>query len=88
MSNTSVMPANSAANYTGHGTKTGGLQQHSLGGLYPYAVIAKGDCSRGLAALDWVATDLRTGNESRPHRSYKEAELTAWSLRLRNLMHS
>jgi hypothetical protein len=30
-----------AARYTGHGEKTGGLQTHSVGPLYPYIVYSQ-----------------------------------------------
>lgn len=74
------------AGYTGHGP-SGGIQEHSKGALFPYTVIARGNASRGTAALSWHAMDLRTGNEGKACRSYKEAELDAHSLRIRNMMH-
>lgn len=70
--------------YTGHGAKTGGLQRHSVGDMYPFTVIAKGVPGR----IKWHAMDLRTGNEGHPRPTYKEAELDVYSVRLRNLMHS
>lgn len=70
--------------YTGHGSNTGGLQRHSIGSLYPYTVIAKGDP----AHPDWCAMDLRTGKEGRLYRTYKEAEIDVGTLLVRNLMHS
>lgn len=75
------------AGYTGHGANTGGLQQHSLGDLYPYTIIAKGDCSRGKAALSWHALDCRSGSEGPARRSYREAELDVHSAKIRNCMH-
>ena len=70
--------------YTGHGSNTGGLQRHSIGALYPYTVIAKGLPN----SLVWHAMDLRTGNEGKGHRTYKEAEIDVATLLVRNLMHS
>lgn len=69
--------------YTGHGP-SGGIQQHSKGGMFPFTVIAKGDPNR---SLDWCAMDLRTGHEGTPRRTYKEAEIDVFSLKLRNMQH-
>lgn len=67
--------------YTGHGSF--GLQNHSKGPLFPYTIIREGK-----QAEKFLVMDLRTGNTSAPFRSYKEAEIEANSLLLRNLMHS
>lgn len=77
------MEAN-AMKYTGHGAKTGGLQGHSVGDLYPYTVI--GVSKSG--ALYWSVMDTRTGAEGFRRRSYQEAVLDIFGLRLRNLMNS
>lgn len=66
--------------YTGH-CKSGGLQQHSVGDLFPYTVIGTGDGR-------WCAFDTRTGNEGDKRLTYKEAEIDVHALRLRNMMHS
>jgi hypothetical protein len=69
--------------YTGHGAKTGGLQQHSIGDMFPYVVIREG------ARAQWhVAMDMRTGNTGHRRRSYLEAQQDIASLKIRNLMHS
>jgi hypothetical protein len=67
--------------YSGHGAKTGGLQGHSIGSNYPFMIAGTGDGQ-------WVVIDARTSNESRPVRTYNEAQQTITGLRLRNMMHS
>lgn len=42
-----------SAIYTGHGAKTGGLQQHSVGSTYPFIVVGV----ETLAGLRWEITD-------------------------------
>ena len=70
--------------YTGHGANTGGLQAHSTGPLMPFMIQSVGlPDSRQFQVLD-----SRTGNTGRMHRTYHEAEMEVFSLRLRNLMHS
>lgn len=72
--------------YTGHGANTGGLQRHSVGAEYPYTVM--GVASRLEAPTEWVVVDTRTGNRSTPSKTYREAEIKLYGLKLRNLMHS
>lgn len=69
--------------YTGHG-KSGGLQVHSKGALYPYTVVAVGDPNR---SVQWQAMDLRSGSTGQRRGTYALAELDVHSARLRNLMH-
>lgn len=71
--------------YTGHGSRTGGLQAHSCGDLMPYMIQAVGRLEKG--ALRWQVLDSRTGNVGRLHRTRKEAEMEVHSLKLRNMMH-
>lgn len=70
----------SANNTRGHSAVHPGLRGHSCGKNYPLTVIGIG---RKFAVLD-----CRTGNETRPRLTYKEAELDLYGLRLRNLIHS
>lgn len=66
--------------YTGHGANTGGLQMHSIGDNYPYTIAG---------FLDGYAVfDTRTSNTGVHRRTYREAELDLYSLKIRNLMHS
>lgn len=67
--------------YTGHG-KSGGLQQHSMGDMYPYTVIRKGK-----DASVFCAMDCRTGKEGNLRLSYEEARADAAALLIRNMMH-
>ncbi|TLG82340.1 hypothetical protein FEM54_33645, partial [Pseudomonas edaphica] len=50
--------------YTGHGAKTGGLQQHSIGPEYPYITYKRGDY--------WRILDSRTGNTH--YREFAQSE--------------
>lgn len=68
--------------YTGHG-RSGGVQEHSKGDMYPYTVIAKGR----IDALDWHAMDLRTSKLGPPRRTYKEAQIDVHGIQIRNMMH-
>lgn len=72
-------------NYTGHGAKTGGLQQHSIGDLYPYTVMAVG---HGPTKLMYCAFDCRSGSTGRERHTYAEAERDIHTARIRNMMHS
>ena len=72
---------NNSTGYTGHGSF--GLQNHSKGPLWPYTVIRE-----GARAEKFLAMDLRTGKCGRPFGSYKEAEIDAAALLVRNMMHS
>lgn len=71
--------------YTGHGVGTGGLQMHSIGAEYPYCIM--GSMRHADAPTDWKVMDTRTGNTGVPRRTYKEAEIDLWSLKIRNMMH-
>ena len=69
------------ANQTrGHSAMNPGLRGHSCGDNYPLVVIGVG---RKFAVLN-----CKSGAETTPRMSYKEAEIDLYSLRLRNLMHS
>ena len=48
--------------YTGHGPNTGGLQQHSIGGVYPKIIYAQ----QTQCGLRWGVLDARTGGDSGP----------------------
>jgi hypothetical protein len=74
------------AGYTGHGARTGGLQQHSIGNLYPYTII--GVTTHPYAPTQWQVMDCRTGNVGFLRGSYEDAERDVASLRIRNMMHS
>lgn len=74
----------SQVNYTGHGARTGGLQAHSCGPMMPYMIQAVGRPG----GLSWQVLDSRTGNTSRMCRTYREAEIEMYGLRVRNMMHS
>jgi hypothetical protein len=76
----------SVANQTiGHSAANPGLRGHSCGSNYPLTVIAKGIIGQG---LHWLVLNCKTGEESNPRRSYKEAEIDLYSIRMRNCMHS
>lgn len=70
--------------YTGHGARTGGLQGHSVGDLYPYTLMAQGRPE----SLTWFVMDTRTGNLSRGFRTASEAQAQAVSLKIRNMLWS
>lgn len=53
--------------YSGHGADTGGLQAHSIGPIFPHAIIGVG-LDGGFAVLDG-----RNGAQSRPCRDYATA---------------
>lgn len=72
--------------YLGHGAGTGGLQAHSVGAEYPYTIV--GTQAHSEAPTGWYCMDTRTGKRGTPRRSYKEAEIDLWSLKIRNMMHS
>lgn len=72
--------------YTGHGANTGGLQRHSIGDEYPYMI--GGSMAHADAPTEWFVLDTRTGNRSDPCKTYREAEIKLYGLKLRNLMHS
>lgn len=60
--------------YRGHGARTGGLQRHPIGELYPLAVIGLGD--------GWAVMDLRSGSIGRRQHTYSAAEIEAWGRRI------
>lgn len=66
----------------GHSTAAPGLRGHSVGELYPYTVIGIGRPD----AIRWAAMDTRTGEHGRTFASYREAELDAVGLLVRNLI--
>jgi hypothetical protein len=69
--------------YSAHGAKTGGIQTHSIGEMFPYTIIREG------ARAQWhVAMDMRTGNTGHRRTSYFESQQDIAALKLRNLMHS
>ncbi len=74
-----------AVAYTGHGAGTGGLQQHSVGAEYPYTIM--GRQAHADAPTQWCVFDTRTGKEGELRRTYREAMLDLWSLKIRNMMH-
>lgn len=69
----------------GHSATNPGLRGHSCSSNYPLTVIAKGIIGQG---LQWLVLNCKTGQESNPRRSYKEAEIDLYSIRMRNCMHS
>lgn len=69
--------------YTGHG-RSGGIQQHSKGPLFPYTVIAVGDPN---TSLQYQAFDMRSGSTGHRRATYQQAEMYIHSARLRNMMH-
>lgn len=69
--------------YTGHG-QSGGLQEHSKGELYPYTVIAVGK----LDALQFQVMHCVTGQQGQRWNTYEEAEIDAYRLRIRDMMHA
>lgn len=68
--------------YTGHAS-SGGLQRHSIGELYPFTIIGQG---RDVVQYRWM--HLHTGQEGRLCRTYKEAEIDLYSIRVKALMNS
>lgn len=61
----------SAVQYLGHGTNTGGLQAHSIGGEYPYIIEG---FQRSLdGPLLWRVLDSRNGKVYAGRASYKAA---------------
>lgn len=69
--------------YTGHG-RSGGIQQHSKGDMFPYTVQAVGDPNR---VLEWQALDMRSGSTGPRRATYKLAQLDVHSAQIRNMMH-
>lgn len=69
--------------YTGHG-KSGGVQMHSKGPMYPYTILVVGDPN---TKLMYSAFDLRSSSEGPRRHTYKEAEIDVYSARVRNMMH-
>lgn len=76
----------SAAQYSGHGANTGGLQMHSVGSDYPYMIIGVADSLD--APTQWQVQDSRTGNRGAKWRTYREALIDLTSIKVRNMMHS
>lgn len=75
-----------SANKTrGHSAANPGLRGHSCGSNYPLTVIAKGIIGQG---LQWLVLNCKTGEESNPRRSYNEAEIDLYGIRMRNMIHS
>lgn len=75
----------SVVQYTGH-AGTSGLQQHSIGPEYPYTIV--GTQAHADAPTQWYVMDTRTGKGGEKRRSYREAEIDLYSLKVRNMMHS
>lgn len=75
----------SAHQIKGHSAANPGLRGHSCGSNYPLAVIAQG-ARQG--AIKFLVLNCKTGAESNPRRTYQEAEMDLYSIRMRNLMHS
>jgi hypothetical protein len=48
--------------YSGHGENTGGLQEHSIGGTYPYVVVGTQSSLDG--PLGWYVRDSRNDRRS------------------------
>ena len=65
--------------YTGHGANTGGLQQHSVGELYPFISVVSEEHGRCLL-------DSRTDQEVRGIANYDEMVIIAHFYKTRSLM--
>lgn len=68
----------------GHSATAPGLRGHSCGDTYPLIVIARGRP----AAPMWHVFNCRTGAEGRACRTYAEANIDLYSIKVRNLIHS
>lgn len=67
----------------GHSAANPGLRGHSCGENYPLTVIGQ-----GYPQVRYRVLNCRTGQEGELRRSYKEAEIDLYSIRVRNLIHS
>lgn len=70
--------------YEGHGREAG-LQQHSVGDLYPFTVVGT---SRGLSPTLWRWQNLKTGQTGNWKRTQQEALIELCSIRVYSLMNS
>jgi len=74
----------STANQTrGHSASNPGLRGHSCGENYPLTVIGQ-----GAPLTQYRVLNCRTGQEGKLRRSYKEAEIDLYAIRVRDLIHS
>lgn len=78
-------PLPGGTGYTGHGAGTGGLQQHSVGDLYPLTIAGK--TFNGGPTM-WQAMDLISGWKGRVWHTYKQAEIEAFQRRIYAMMNS
>lgn len=72
------------AQYTGHGANTGGLQQHSIGNMYPFTIEAYGN----LRPVRWRWRNLVTGQVGNGQPTHNLAMIDLTSLRINTLMNS
>lgn len=74
----------SRAQYTGHGAKTGGLQGHSVGSMYPFTIEAIGN----LNPVRWRWRNLNTGQVGKPQPTHNLAVIDLTSLHINTMMNS
>ena len=60
-----------------------GLQNHSIGPMYPFAIVALGNG----AAVQWRVENLCTGAAGHLRRTQQEAVMDYHGVKLRNMMH-
>lgn len=72
-------PLPGGTGYTGHGSGTGGLQQHSVGELYPLTIAGK--TYGGDGRVFWQPMDLISGWKGLVYNTYPEAEAAARAYR-------
>ena len=65
---------------------TSGLQSHSVGPEYPFAIVGK--MAHAKAPTQWAVMNCLTGAEGRAWPTYRAAQIDLASLRVRDLMHS